>query len=89
MKKESKKINILLLNIVIILLSLKSLLAYNTNSIYTNNIYQKINITYTYDSFYTGSIENKLFLAKNLFTNNKQILLANTLNYSEGVFIDI
>jgi hypothetical protein len=88
MKKESKKINILLLNIVIILLSLKPLLAYNTNNICTNNIYQKINITYTYDSFYTGSIENKLFLAKNLFTNNKQILLANTLNYSEGVFID-
>jgi hypothetical protein len=51
MKKESTKINILLLNIVIILFSLKQLLAYDTN---TNNIYQKINITYTFDSFYTG-----------------------------------
>lgn len=85
MKKELKKINILLFNIIIILFSLKPLLAYNTN---INNIYQKINITYTYNSFYTGSIENKLFLAKNLFTNNPKILLANTLNYSEGVFID-
>jgi hypothetical protein len=57
-------------------------------NIFSLDIYNKINITYSYNSFYTGSIENKLFLAKNLFTYNRILLIANTVNYSEGVFID-
>lgn len=51
--------------------------------------YQNIIINYTFENFYTGYIDGKMFLAKNLFQGDgSKVLVFNGYNFSEGVFID-
>ncbi|MCX7870001.1 MAG: hypothetical protein N2485_00260 [bacterium] len=84
-KKQKKQI-IIKIFIFIIILNLFFIKIKANN--YLENIYRKINITYTFESFYTGSIENKLFISKNLFTDNPILFTTNNFNYSQGVYID-
>lgn len=44
-------------------------------------------INYTLDNFYTGRIDKKLFIGKNLFLKEGLILVPNIHNFSEGISI--
>ncbi|MFN3478244.1 MAG: hypothetical protein ACK4ZM_02615 [bacterium] len=51
--------------------------------------YQNVIINYTFENFYTGYVDGRLFLAKNLFQKtDSKVLIFNGFNFSEGVFID-
>ncbi len=84
--KKTQRNFILIFLIFIIFFSLFFIKTQANN--YLENIYKKINITHIHESFYTGSIENKLFISKNLFRNTPILLTTNNFNYSEGVYID-
>ncbi|MCS7244103.1 MAG: hypothetical protein RMJ36_05165 [Candidatus Calescibacterium sp.] len=51
---------------------------------YTANII----INFSLDGFYTGRIDNKLFLARNLFSDNNIVLVPNIYDFSEGIYIN-
>ncbi|MCS7165912.1 MAG: hypothetical protein RMJ51_06560 [Candidatus Calescibacterium sp.] len=48
---------------------------------------ESIIINYVLDDFYTGRIDGKLFIGKNLFLANSLILVPNIHNFSEGISI--
>ncbi|MEN3015201.1 MAG: hypothetical protein ABDH21_03975 [bacterium] len=50
--------------------------------------YQNIVVNHNFDNFYTGMIDNKAFIAKDIFSRNKIIIATNDFGYSEGIFIN-
>jgi len=54
---------------------------------YLQSYNEKIIVNYTLDSYYTGQIDNKLFLTNNLFSQNPYVLIPTFDILSEGVYI--
>jgi len=50
--------------------------------------YENLVINFSFENVYTGRIEDKMFLAKNLFSKDYLIIVPNIYNFSEGIFID-
>lgn len=50
--------------------------------------YENFVINYSFENVYTGRIEDKMFLAKNLFSKDYLVIVPNIYNFSEGIFID-
>jgi len=55
---------------------------------YIQGYRERIIVNYTLDNFYTGQLDGKIFLAKNLFSNNPFVLIANLDSFSEGIYLE-
>lgn len=50
--------------------------------------YEKLIINYSFEDFYTGNLDNKIFIAKDLFSSNYKLLVSRSYNFSEGIYIN-